>query len=155
MWQGPSKFPDGDKIKFLTPFQTYFLNSIKNTNVFWRIVTVLLGYTQNIRQKILPYNPEYTQPFTSPKLQNTIQYIIFLQYQIVWDACNATCWDILAPSNLKNSTKKSGSVDETAATRQKNHHKFMISNNHLFVPIAAETLGPWCEQEKISICSWV
>ena len=68
---------------------------------------------------------------------------------LVWDA---TCWDTLAPSHVKASSKSSGSVARMAANRKIHHYSDIISQNYLFVPFAFETLGPWCE-EAIDIIS--
>lgn len=62
---------------------------------------------------------------------------------LVWDA---TCVDTLAPSYIKQSSRKSGSLAKLAANRKRNHYRELIEQNYLFIPFVFETLGPWCDE---------
>jgi hypothetical protein len=64
---------------------------------------------------------------------------------LVWDA---TCSDTLAPSNLPLSRNSIGSVAEAAADRKKKKYNTIISRNHIFIPFAVETFGPWCNEAR-------
>src|SRR6218665_600946 len=57
---------------------------------------------------------------------------------LVWDA---TVADTLAASYLANTSTTAGSAAEAAATRkQAKYHE--LSNTHIYIPLALETLGP-------------
>jgi len=63
---------------------------------------------------------------------------------LTWDV---TVSDTLAPSYLTHSSKVSGIVAKKAAQRKISKYKEIVDNpNYLFVPLAFETLGPWCEE---------
>lgn len=63
---------------------------------------------------------------------------------LVWDA---TCTDTLAPSNIEISKRIAGSVAEIAATKKRSKYK-QIANDHHFIPVAIETMGPICKDGK-------
>uniref|UniRef100_A0A8D9A2M9 Uncharacterized protein n=1 Tax=Cacopsylla melanoneura TaxID=428564 RepID=A0A8D9A2M9_9HEMI len=63
---------------------------------------------------------------------------------MVWDA---TCTDTLAPSNIKLASKEAGSVAEMAASKKKNKYKNLV-DQYIFVPMAVESMGPWCKEGK-------
>ena len=58
---------------------------------------------------------------------------------LVWDF---TCVNTMARSHLSLSSANAGSLCEVAEEKKKKKYAD-LSNNYLFTPIAAETLGPW------------
>lgn len=70
--------------------------------------------------------------------------------RLVWDA---TCVDTLAPSYLNASIKKAGSAAELACKRKHTHYTKIKASNFIFVGLAFETLGPWCNETKSFIDS--
>lgn len=67
---------------------------------------------------------------------------------MVWDA---TCVDTLAPSYIKNSSRRFGSVAELAVNRKRSHYKEIINQNYPFIPFVFETLGPWCDEALVNL----
>jgi len=61
---------------------------------------------------------------------------------LVWDA---TVVDTLAPSYVAASATRAGAAAEIAEERKNSKYSF-LNDNHLFVPIAFETMGPISEQ---------
>lgn len=66
---------------------------------------------------------------------------------LVWDA---TCSDTVAPSHVELSSRGVALVAEMAATKKKAKYR-NVTENHLFVPFAVETMGPWCEEARCFI----
>ena len=59
---------------------------------------------------------------------------------LVWDA---TCWDTLADSHVKISSKQARRTAELASTSKHNKYSELNANNYIFNAFAVETLGRW------------
>ncbi|XP_055353423.1 uncharacterized protein LOC129599259 [Paramacrobiotus metropolitanus] len=57
---------------------------------------------------------------------------------VVWDA---TCWDTVAMSHVKASSKKSGSVAQLAEDFKRRKYGFVEDMGYMFYPLAIETFG--------------
>jgi len=64
---------------------------------------------------------------------------------LIWDV---TIRDTLAPSYLKMSSSKAGSVAEQAE-RKKHNHYINLKENHIFTPISFESLGVCGPETKL------
>ena len=75
---------------------------------------------------------------------------------IPWKAGKCALWDVtvidtVAQSYVSQSSQCAGSAAELAATRKSVKYG-ELSTSHFFVPIALESLGPYCSQALSFLC---
>ena len=75
---------------------------------------------------------------------------------IPWKAGKCALWDVtvidtVAQSYVSQSSQCAGSAAELAATRKSVKYS-ELSTSHFFVPIALESLGPYCSQALSFLC---